>query len=213
MDKRFWAIVGIIVIFFVGFLIIRGDSAEAPKTNAKPSNHTRGEGKANVTLLEYGDFQCPACKQYYPAVEEVVEKYNADITYQFRNFPLTSLHPNAFAASRAAEAASKQGKFWEMYHKLYENQDSWAGSRNVTPIFNDYAKQLGLNVNKFKTDFKSTAVNDTVQADMAAGNKLGATSTPTFVLNGTKIENPAPTAEAFSKILDEAIAKQKEPQN
>jgi protein-disulfide isomerase len=212
MDKRFWAIVGVIVLIFVGFLAFRGDSADAPKnSNAKPTNHTRGEGASKVTLLEYGDFQCPACKAYYPVVEQTVTKYNKEITYQFRNFPLTSLHPNAYAASRAAEAASQQGKFWEMYHQLYENQDSWKDSRQVSAVFEQYAKQLGLNVEKFKQDYKSDAVNNAVKADMAAGQNAKADSTPTFVLNGAKIENPT-SAEAFTKIIDEAIAKQKESQ-
>jgi protein-disulfide isomerase len=212
MDKRFWAIVGIIIIVFFGFLLVqRNDEAGAPANkNAKPTNHTKGEGTANVNLTEYGDFQCPACAQYYPIVEQVAAKYEQEITFQFRHFPLVSIHPNAFAGSRAAEAAGKQGKFWEMYNQLYVNQDSWSGSNSPTKIFEGYAKQIGLNVEQFKTDFASSAVNDAINADMAAGNAVKAQSTPTFVLDGKKIENPAPTIEAFSKIIDEAIAKKKQ---
>ena len=210
MDKRFWAAVGIIIVIFVGFLMVRGnDKADAPASNAKASNHTRGEGASGVTLVEYGDFQCPACKTYCPIMEEVVNKYSADITFQFRNFPLTSMHPNAFAAARAAEAAGKQDKFWDMYNKLYGGQDDWASTSSPNSVFETYAKQLKLNVETFKTDFKSTAVNDTIQADLAAGGKLDITGTPGFVLDGKLIKNPT-SVEEFSKVIDEAIAKKKQ---
>lgn len=210
MDKRFLAIIGAIIIIFIGFLVVRGnDKAEAPKTSAKPSNHTKGEGTTGVTLIEYGDFQCPACKQYEPLVQEIVNKYSDDITFQFRNFPLTSIHPNAFAASRAAEAAGKQDKFWEMHDKLYASQDDWKAATPPNKIFETYAIQLELNMEKYKADFKSTAVNDTINADLAAGGKLDITGTPGFVLEGKLIKNPS-SVEDFSKLIDAAIAKKKQ---
>lgn len=210
MDKRFLAVIGAIIIIFVGFLVVQGnDKAKTPETDAKPSSHTKGEGASGVTLIEYGDFQCPACKQYYPLVEEVVNKYSADITFQFRHFPLTSLHPNAFAGSRAAEAAGKQGKFWDMYSKLYGGQDDWKDATPPNKIFEAYAKQLDLDMVKYESDFKSTAVNDTINADLAAGGKLGITGTPGFVLDGKLIENPS-SLEEFSKLIDAAIAKKKQ---
>lgn len=208
MDKRFWAIVAIIVVFFVGFLVINNkEDAAAPAGDGKPTNHVKGSGA--ITLLEYGDFQCPACAQYYPVVEEVVDKYSSDITFQFRHFPLVSIHQNAFAASRAAEAASKQGKFWDMYNKLYSGQNDWAASENPTGIFDLYADQIDLDKTKYKEDFASSVINDAINADLAAGKKLDITGTPAFVLNGKKIENPSPSVEAFSKIIDKAIAEQK----
>lgn len=209
MDKRFLAVVGAIIIIFVGFLVLRGEEkAGAPQTDAKPSNHTKGEGAAKVTLVEYGDFQCPACKQYEPMVQEITTKYANDITFQFRNFPLVSIHPNAFAASRAAEAAGKQDKFWEMHDKLYDGQDDWKEATPPNKIFEMYASQLGLNIEKYKSDFKSTAVNDTINADLAAGGKLDITGTPGFVIDGKKIENPS-SIDEFSKLIDAAIAKKK----
>jgi protein-disulfide isomerase len=137
----------------------------------------------------------------------VYTKYADKVKFQFRNFPLTSLHPNAFAGSRAAEAAAKQNKFWDMYNKLYSNQTEWAQSSNPNKLFEGYAKSIGLNIAQYQADFKSKSVNDAVRADMDAGDKLGANSTPTFVLNGTKIENPNPTVEAFSKVLDKALER------
>lgn len=210
VDKRFLATVAVIIVVFIGFLAFnKKDEPKTTNTNTPPTQHVRGEGKSGVTLVEYGDFQCPACGQYYPVVEQVYEKYQDQITFQFRHFPLTSIHPNAFAASRAAEAAGKQDKFFEMYNQLYANQTAWSESNSPSKFFNDYAKKIGLDVTKYQEDFASSAVNDSIQADIAAGEKLGANSTPTFVLDGKIIKNPAPTVEAFSKVIDEAIAKKK----
>ena len=210
MDKRFLSAVAVIIALFIGFLFLnKNDEAKTPTTDTPPTTHTRGQGTAKVALIEYGDFQCPACGQYYPAVEQVYEKYQDQITFQFRHFPLTSIHPNAFAGSRAAEAAGKPGKFFEMYQQLYTNQDSWSENNTPSKVFEKYANNIGLDVTKFKADFASAAVNDAIQADLAAGEKLGVNSTPTFVLDGKIIKNPNPTVEAFSKIIDEAIAKKK----
>jgi protein-disulfide isomerase len=205
MDKRFWAIVGIIIVLFVGFLVVRGDDAAAPKSDAKPTSHTKGEGRANVTLVEYGDFQCAACAQYYPVLEQVIDKYGEDVTFQYRHFPIISIHKNAFAASRAAEAAGKQDKFWEMYDKLFAGQGDWAQLDNPNTVFESYALQLELDIDKYSKDFRSSEVNDAINADRAAGEALKITGTPTFVLNGKVLDSVPPTLEAFSKILDEAL--------
>ncbi|HUS25930.1 MAG TPA: thioredoxin domain-containing protein [Nevskiaceae bacterium] len=218
MDKRFWAIIGILIIGFGGILLLQGnDKAGAPSGGGQPTNHIRGEGKKNVTLVEYGDFQCPVCSAYYPVVEQVFEKYKSDITFQFRNLPLTQVHQNAFAASRAAEAASAQGKFWEMYNLLYQNQSAWSklGNAAAQATFEQMATQLGLNMSQFKKDFASSKVNSAINADIAAFNKTGRQmATPTFFLDGKAIENDKltnkdhePKLEKFFTVLDEAVAK------
>lgn len=207
MSKGFWLIIAAIVLVFGGILFFKGDEAGAPTDGSAASNHTMGDNAKGVVLLEYGDYQCIFCGQYYPLVKQVVEKYKADIAFQFRNLPLSQNHKNAFAASRAAEAASLQGKFWEMYDALFQNQSAWSDSSNPLGIFEQYASQLGLNVEQFKTDFGSEQVNDTINADVAEFKKTGAPmSTPTFFLNGEKIEPKS--GEDFSKLIDEAIAKQ-----
>lgn len=209
MDKKFWAIVGVIIVLFVGFLVINNRSTSEQKATtsaAQPTSHTRGTGKT-VTLLEYADFQCPACAGYYSVLEQVHQKYGDQITMQFRHFPLTSIHRNAYAASRAAEAAGKQGKFWEMYQKLYGNQQVWSSSTNATTFFDTYAKELGLDVAKFQNDYISNGVNDAIKADMAAGTKLGVNSTPTFFINGKQITLPAQSVDAFSEVIDKALAE------
>lgn len=164
-----------------------------------------GANSKGVVLVEYGDFQCPACGAYFPIVKEVVEKYKNDIQFQFRNFPLQQIHPNARAAARTAEAAGKQNKYWEMHDLLYEQQKTWEQSTAVNTIFEGYAKQLGLDVAKFKTDFASSAVNETINADLAEGQRLGVNSTPTFFLQGKKIEDSPRDVEGFSKLIDQAI--------
>lgn len=208
MSKTFWAVIAVIVVIFCGVLIFNKDGANAPSggnSNAKPTNHVEGKGTTGVTLVEYGDFQCPFCGEYYPLVKQVQEKYNDQITFQFRNLPLLQIHQNAFAAARAAEAASNQNKFWEMYDKLYQTQSEWSASSKALETFSGYAKQLGLNVDKFKQDFSSTAVNDTINADIQAFEKTKLEkSTPTFILDGKKITPKS--VDEFSKAIDDAIA-------
>jgi protein-disulfide isomerase len=208
MSKTFWAVIAIIIVLFGGILIFKGngtDSTNSSSTSTKPTNHVIGNGKSGVTLVEYGDFQCPFCGQYYPIVKQVQEKYNDQITFQFRNLPLLQIHQNAFAAARAAEAASDQGKFWQMYDKLYQTQSEWSTTSKALETFSGYAQTLGLNVDKFKQDFSSTAVNDTINADIREFDKTKQEkSTPTFFLDGKKISPKS--VDEFSKAIDDAIA-------
>lgn len=210
MDKRFWAIIGIIIAIFAGILFVSSnkDEDKSGSSTAKPTSHIKGNTSAKVTLIEYGDFQCPFCKEYFPLVEQVTEKYKDQIAFQFRHLPLNQMHQNAYAAARASEAASDQGKFWEMYALLYQNQDAWSQESNVTGIFESYAKQLGLDATKFKKDFASREVNARINADKAEFNKTKeAVSTPTFFLNGKKIQ--AASLDEFSKLIDAELKKQK----
>src|SRR5688572_15092390 len=119
MNKPFLAIIAVIILIFGGIIFFNKKEANNTQpNNAKPTSHVIGEGSTGVVLMEYGDFECPACGQYYPVVEQVAEKYKEQITFQFRHLPLVQIHQSALAAHRAAEAADKQGKFWEMYRLL-----------------------------------------------------------------------------------------------
>lgn len=211
MDKRFWGILVIIALVLIGiFVLTNTNKASAPGDSSKKgtlTNHIEGKGTSGVTLTEYGDYQCPACGEYYPIVKQVQQAYADQIYFQFRNFPLYQIHPNAIAGARAAEAADLQGKYWQMHDKLYENQQVWANEQNPLPDFENYAKQLGMNVTKFDKDFKSSLVNDRIQADLNEGNKLGIDSTPTFFINGNKISNPN-SVDDFKKVIDNAIKQQ-----
>ncbi|MEK7173495.1 MAG: thioredoxin domain-containing protein, partial [Patescibacteria group bacterium] len=112
----------------------------------------RGNSASPVMLVEYGDFQCPACAQYYPVVKALEQEFAADTQFIFRHFPLTRPHPNAKGAAAAAEAAGIQGKFWEMHDILFERQNEWAAKPRPQSTFNSYAEELGLDVKKFEDD-------------------------------------------------------------
>lgn len=221
MDKRFLSILAALVIIFVGIFIFSQHSSNKSSTvpsNAQPSNHLIGDGAKNVTLVEYGDFQCSVCEAYEPVVEQVRTAYAKDIHFQFRNLPLPALHPNAFSAARAAEAASLQNKFWEMHDTLYDQTNwlNWTGSSSPIDLFKVYAKQIGLDVNKFQTDFASEQVNSVIQADLAEFKKTHQQQgTPTFFLDGTYIDyskltdqNNRPLFDKFKTLIDAEIAKQ-----
>ncbi|HET8708900.1 MAG TPA: thioredoxin domain-containing protein [Candidatus Saccharimonadales bacterium] len=219
MTKQFWIILAVIAAVFVGIVVYsnnkKSDNGSSNTTStAAVTHHVEGKGTTGVKLQEYGDYQCPICGDFYQAVKQVVAKYNDQITFQFSNLPLTQLHPNTMAASRAAEAAGLQGKYWEMHDLLYTNQNAWAGSSNAQAIFEGYAQQLGLNMTQFKKDYSSQKVNNAINADVAAFKKTGdPEATPTFYLDGKKLDNTSlmdsngPSVAKFSKVIDAEIAK------
>lgn len=215
MSKRFLVVLLVCVLGLFGVYVAtskkdsKDNGGKTTGDTSKVSNHVIGENSKKVTLVEYGDFQCPACGQYYPIVKQVKEKYAKEIQFQFRNFPLSQIHQNARASSRAAEAAAKQNKFWEMHDLLYDNQASWQSSNNTAPIFESYASQLGLDLTKYKADYASTEVNDIINADYAEGAKLGVNSTPTFFIQGKKLEKNPQNLDEFNKLIDEAIKNAK----
>ena len=211
MSKRFLIILAVMILGFAGFVIIQGrsDKKSSSNTTGPASNHTRGEGKKGVTLVEYGDFQCNVCAAYYPVVKDSLKKFGDDVKFQFISFPITQIHPNTVAAHRSAEAANKQNKFWEMYDLLYSRQESWADvSQDRAPqIFEDYATELSLNIDQYKNDYKSSEVMSIINADKASGDAKGVQGTPTFFINGEKISEPGRTVEEFSKTIEDAIKK------
>lgn len=215
MNKQFVIILIAIFALFGGVLFLQKNDDSGPSTTAtgQPGNHYYGinpeeaeDPDAVVNLTEYGDFQCPACGSYYPIVKQVKEKYKDQITFQFKNFPLVAIHPNAMAGHRAAEAAALQGKFWEMHDMLYEQQQSWSSSNNPAEIFRGYAETIGLDMTQYDTDVSSREVNTAIQEDIKEGEALNVQGTPGFVLDGQLIENPK-SIEEFDQLIEDAIAK------
>jgi len=202
--KRFFYILLTTVIVIGGVILLKKDNTS---TAGNPTNHTQGKGTSGVTLVMYADFQCPGCGSFYPIMKQVTDHYKDEIKFQFVNFPLTNIHLNALAASRAAEAASKQNKFWEMHDKLYENQQIWSNATNATTNFDGYASEIGLNMTQYRKDFASSETNAVINADIASGQKLRVTGTPTFFLDGVQIKdnNSVATAQKFIEVIDKEI--------
>lgn len=206
MDKKFALILGLIVAAFVGLIIFLPSSTDAPSSNSiEPTNHKMGNVESSVVLTEYGDFQCPFCAQYFPLIQQLKTEYGDRIAIQFRHFPLAQIHQNAMSAHRAAEAAAEQGKFWEMHDLLYINQKDWSSAENVTSVFESYAKQLELDLDKFKADLADSATLARINADVKAGQDLEISGTPSFALNGKKIKTPS-SYDEFVQIIEEALA-------
>ncbi len=159
-----------------------------------------------MTLVEFSDFQCPACGVYYPIVTQVVKDFKDNLTFVYRNFPLTDLHPNAQLAAQAAEAAGIQGKYWEMHDLLFTKQSDWSASSTARDIFTQYAQTLGINMDQFKKDIDSDTVKNKIAEDVGDGNALGITGTPTFFLNGVKLDNPASLAD-FEVLIKKEIVE------
>ena len=164
----------------------------------------RGRLEAGVVLVEYGDYQCPACAAYHPVVERLVGEFGDRIAFAYRHFPLRSIHRHADLAAQAAEAAGKQGKFWEMHAKLYENQRDWANTAGAREIFIGYAESLELNRDEFLRDLDSRETKDRVEQDLASAQRLGLSGTPSFFLNGKRIDNPR-TYDDFRTLINRSL--------
>ncbi len=163
----------------------------------------KGATEPKVTIVEFGDFQCPACAASYPNTNALVEEYKDKVKFVFRHFPLQQ-HAQAMDASRAAEGAAAQGKFWEMHDKLYGNLDQWAEKSDAVTIFEGYAKELGLNVDEFKKAFTDKPYDAKIRAGMTDGNAVGVTATPTFYVNGQKVVGVF-SVEEWKRLLDEYL--------
>jgi protein-disulfide isomerase len=177
-------------------------------TPVTQSDHARGNAAAKVTLIEYGDFECPACGAYEPLIQQLYKKYGDKVQFIFRNFPLYQIHPNAEIAADAAEAAGTMGKYWEMHDLLYTKQTEWSTAANssiVSKYFDSYAQSIGVDTAAFDAAIASTAVKNKVSSDAALGNAAKIDHTPTFFINLTQIVNPTSLA-GFETVLNAAIA-------
>lgn len=208
-------IVGVICLMFfivIGFLFWKGPSISGssqvknPDLLVRDSSHMTGKKGAKVTMVEFGDYQCPACGVVFPEIRKVVEKYkdNPDFNFVFRNFPL-SQHPNAIPAAEAAESAGAQGKYFEMEAKLYENQKEWSDLADPIPTFKKYALAIGLDMVKFDADMIQHKFASVIQADAVDGNGLFIDHTPTVYLNG--LEQRDLSSVVMQAKIDELLAK------
>lgn len=222
MSKKTWMIFIVICVAVLGGLIfisrkdkINVDAIDMTKAtaasnaNGNIADHVFGNKDSKVVLIEYGDFQCPACGSAYPIIKEVTDNYKDKVAFIFRNNPLTAIHPNARAGSAAAEAAGLQGKYWDMHDALYENQTNWSSAAvdKRTDMFVAYASQIGVkDKEKFKKDMESKAVNDKIDFDLALGKRVPVSGTPTILLNNKKIESDVwSDKDKFKAAIEDAL--------
>ena len=144
-------------------------------------DHIQGLDTAPVTLVEYGDYECPYCGDAYPIVKQVQKNLGSKLRFIFRNFPITQIHPHAQHAAEAAEAAAAQNKFWEMHDYLYEHQHALDDNH-----LEKYASRLGLDITQFNHDMASHAYAQRVREDFLSGVRGGVNGTPTFYINGIR---------------------------
>jgi protein-disulfide isomerase len=163
-------------------------------------DHVQGPVDAPVTLVEYGDYECPYCGAAYPIVKEVQARLGEKLRFVFRNFPITTSHPHAEQAAEAAEAAASQDRFWEMHDVLYENQ-----KRVRDPDLRDYAEQLGLDLEKFDQDLAEHVHAARVREDFMSGVRSGVNGTPTFYINGARYDDSY-EADSLLAALERAAA-------
>ncbi len=212
-EGKFLGSVGIIIIILLGYYFYTIPNGSDVTTNTTPvvltqTDHVRGAKDGKVTLVEFGDFQCPACGAYESIVRQVLVDNKDTLKFSFRHFPLVQIHKNALLAAKASEAAALQGKFWEMHDILYDKQEEWGGALNAREFILVYATTIKLDVAKFSSDIESKAVEEKILAELREGVKLGIQGTPTFFLNGKKIEsNPRNLAEFNAMIKDAVSAK------
>ncbi|MDX8056171.1 thioredoxin domain-containing protein [Lentzea sp. BCCO 10_0798] len=190
------------------------DSTDSGGTTLVPAgaNALSTANEAEVTIVEFLDFQCPACVRYYNNVaRQLEEDYRGRITFITRNLPL-EMHPLALPAARASEAAARQGKYRELYHALYDNFEKWArdgktissDEARAVALFEEFARAAGIDVERFRADMASPEVKAAIDRDIADAGTLGVTSTPTFFFNGAKFE---PTGQSYGEIDRELRAK------
>ena len=215
-----WTIIATIVIFVGAVLIITKMESTASAPNAPTAvsedqkkllelvsdDYIKGNIEASVTLVEYLDFECEACRAYYPMVKQLSSEFENDLRVVVRYFPLPG-HKNSMNAALAVEAANRQGKYWQMHDILYENQQAWGEKQTSDArLFETYAQQIGLNMDQFKDDTSNKELRQRIERDKFAGQKLGVSGTPTFFLNGEKIPNPK-SYDDFKSFIKAALLK------
>ena len=220
MSKQAWIIFSAACVLVLGSLIYFSNTnridvskvdtnaiQQASESSGNIADHVFGKADSKVVLVEYGDFQCPGCGSAHPTVKKLSEKYKEQMAFVFRNFPITSKHPNARAAAAAVEAAGLQNKYWEMHDKIFESQNTWGslGAKERTKFFTDYAAELGLDATKFAADLASDSVNKKISFDQALGKKAKADATPTFLLNGKKLDNEWSDEAKFEELIVNAL--------
>lgn len=226
------AIIGIVLLVAVGggYLLYKSstettankaNSSKSPKSSSADNTaqlyasappgaqppHLLGSPAATVTVEEFADFQCPTCAVKHPMAKEIISAYGNRIKFIFRNFPLTQIHPKAYDAATAAEAAGLQGKFWDMQNQLFVNQQTWVTAPDHRNLFEEYAEKIGLDVQKFKDDMAGLNAKTRVDADLQRARALKIPSTPTFLINGYSVPFEQMNVDSMRQLIDYELQK------
>lgn len=173
------------------------NSAQRLAVPVGADDYTQGPDNAAVTLVEYGDYECPYCKQAASVVKQLQQEFGEQLRYCFRNFPLTQIHPYAYGAAEAAEAAGHQGKFWQMHDLLYQQSPALS-----TQDLMRYAQQIGLDLNTFQSALQNDTYRQEIESDVRSGLESGVQGTPTFFVNGSLYQGPA-QPDAMAQAINE----------
>lgn len=182
-------------------------STSFPINSVAENDTVKGARDARTVLIEYSDFQCPACATYQPIVKQLAQDFDGKIAIVYRHFPLQQ-HTHAKLAAYASEAAGKQGKFWEMHDMIFETQKEWSSLNDARDTFIGYAEKLGLAPAQFVADIDSNEIAEKVDAQYKSGMRAKVNGTPTFYLNGEKLDTPR-TYDGFKTVIGEVIANVK----
>lgn len=169
--------------------------------------HILGPDSAPAKLEEFGDFECPPCGMFHPILVQMHKEFGNKLQITFREFPLAPAHQHAIAAASAAEAAGLQGKFWEMHDLLYENQKAWHEAFDVRPIFDGYAKQIGLDMNRYQKDLNGDQVAQRILNDGKRGHSMGVKGTPTVFLNGREVPFESLPSDKLRPLINAQITR------
>ena len=217
--KRFVPFV-IIAVVLIGalvavFLLVRTSQRSGNSNNPTPDPstpsgaqppHIRGNPNAAVTLEEFADFQCGTCGFYHPELKKIEAEFGDRLRVIFRERPLVPPHDHALIAAQAAEAAGLQGRFWEMHDKLYENQKAWSEVKDVVPLYVEYAKQIGLDPDRFMRDLNGEVVAARIFQDGKRAHALGVNATPTFFVNGKEAKDDSWKPEGLRAMINQALS-------
>lgn len=201
--KNPWVIILVLVVVLIGGSIWYSNTvSEKNNEGIEFKPHLKGNLESAVELVEYSDFECPACSAFQPYLDEVLAAHENEIKFEYRHFPLP-MHPQAEPAARASEAAAQQDAFFPFASLLFKNQATWTKAPNPTAKFIEYATELGLDIDKFKRQMNAPVTRDKVKADRKAAIALGLTGTPTFFLNGQKMN--IASYDDFKKQIETAL--------
>lgn len=188
----------------------RGPGTNSTNNGSEPQGaqppHVRGNPNAPVTVEEFADFECPSCGVYYPELKKIETEFGERLRVIFRERPLVPTHEHALIAAQAAEAAGLQNRFWEMHDKLYENQKTWAAAKDVVPMFVDYAKQIGLDADRFMRDLNGEVVVARIFQDGKRAHALGVNGTPTFFVNGKEATGESWKPDGLRAMINQALS-------